>query len=179
MPSFARSTFSRAIRWRCLGYALACPPAWAQPSAPAAAGSAEAIDLDTLVVTAGKRNRGVREVAGSVSAISDEPLQAIGAQRLADDIQRTPGVVFNSYQPGVSHVVMRGIATSAGNVQGKNTSGFFLGEIPLTEPGWTMVAPDVDAFDLNRVEVLRGPQGTLFGSASMGGAVDYIAHWRV
>ncbi|MFC3658225.1 TonB-dependent receptor plug domain-containing protein [Xanthomonas hyacinthi] len=125
MPSFALSTLSRAVGLGCLGSALACAPAWAQRSAAAPA-SAEAIDLDAIMVTAGKRNQSVREIAGSVSAVSDEQLRAIGAQSLADYIQRTPGVVFNSYQPGVSHVVMRGIATSAGNVQGQDTTGFFL-----------------------------------------------------
>ena len=49
-------------------------------------------------------------------------------------------------------------------------------EIPLTEPGWTLVIPDIDTFDLDHVEVLRGPQGSLFGSASMGGAVQYVAN---
>lgn len=168
---------ARAIRLGCcLGLATAAAPAWAQPPAPDASGEDAARTLDTVVVTAGKLKESVREIAGSASAVTDQQLQDIGAQSLADYIQRTPGVVFNNYQPGVSHVVMRGIATSSGNVQGQPTTGYFLNEVPLTEPGWTIAIPDVDAFDLNRVEVLRGPQGTLFGSASMGGAVNYVAN---
>ncbi|KAF1014963.1 MAG: Pesticin receptor [Stenotrophomonas maltophilia] len=166
---------SHAVRFACCFGLLATAPAWAQ-DAPAGAAAGAARTLDTVVVTAAKLKESVREIAGSVSAVTDQQLQDIGAQSLADYIQRTPGVVFNNYQPGVSHVVMRGIATSAGNVQGQPTTGYFLNEVPLTEPGWTIAIPDIDAFDLNRVEVLRGPQGTLFGSASMGGAVNYVAN---
>lgn len=133
-------------------------------------------ELDRVVVTAAKREQSVREVPGSVSAVTQQQLQDQGAQSLADYVQKTPGVVFNSYQPGVSHVVVRGITTSAGNPQGQPTTGYFLNDVPLIEPGWTIAIPDIDAFDLNRVEVLRGPQGSLFGSASMGGAVNYIAN---
>ncbi|MFT3763806.1 MAG: TonB-dependent receptor [Pseudoxanthomonas sp.] len=153
--------------------ALALTAAAAQAQETGAPATAE---LDRIVVTATKRAESVREVAGSVSAVTAQQLDEIGAQSLADYIQRTPGVVFNSYQPGVSHVVIRGIATSAGNVQGQPTTGYYLNEIPLTEPGWTIAIPDIDTFDLSRVEVLRGPQGSLFGSASMGGAVNYVAN---
>ncbi|MFR0657171.1 Plug domain-containing protein, partial [Pantoea sp. SIMBA_079] len=82
-------------------------PALAQ-QAPADA-DATPTELETIVVTAGKTNESVREIAGSVSAVTGQQLEDLGAQSLADYIQRTPGVVFNSYQPGVSHVVMRGI----------------------------------------------------------------------
>ncbi|MFV3128925.1 TonB-dependent receptor [Niveispirillum sp. KHB5.9] len=139
------------------------------------AASDKGILLEEIIVTATKRQESVRDVSGSVSAVSGAQLQAIGAQSFADYIQRTPGVVFNDFQPGTSHVVIRGVATNSGNVQGQGTTGYYINEVPLTEPGWTIVIPDIDAFDVDRVEVLRGPQGSLFGSASMGGAVNYIA----
>ena len=148
----------------------------APQDADAPAAATDAVELDRVIVTAAKREQSVREVPGSVSAVTQQQLQDQGAQSLADYVQKTPGVVFNSYQPGVSHVVVRGIATSAGNPQGQPTTGYFLNDVPLIEPGWTIAIPDIDAFDLNRVEVLRGPQGSLFGSASMGGAVNYIAN---
>ncbi|UNK42625.1 TonB-dependent receptor [Luteimonas sp. S4-F44] len=176
MQPLTVSRLARALHLACLcvplmasGLALAQDPA-------AADAPPSTTELDTIVVTAGKRQESVREIAGSVSAVTGQQLEDLGAQSLADYIQRTPGVVFNNYQPGVSHVVMRGIATSSGNVQGQTTTGYFLNEVPLTEPGWTIVVPDIDAFDINRVEVLRGPQGTLFGSASMGGAINYVAN---
>ena len=168
---------THAIRLGCCSCLFMAVPALAQQADTAAAPETPAATtLDKVVVTAGKLNESVREIAGSVSAVTNEQLQELGAQSLADYVQRTPGVVFNSYQPGVSHVVVRGIATSSGNVQGQPTTGYFLNEVPLTEPGWTIAIPDIDAFDLNRVEVFRGPQGTLFGSASMGGAINYVAN---
>ena len=176
MKPQARHTLFHAIRLACLCSLIGGAPAWAQEAAPAETTAADATTLDRITVTAGKREQSVREVAGSVSAVTGQQLQDIGAQGLADYIQSTPGVVFNQYQPGVSHVVVRGIASNSGNVQGQTTTGYFLNEVPLTEPGWTIVVPDIDTFDLNRVEVLRGPQGTLFGSASMGGAINYVAN---
>ena len=147
---------------------------------PAAAQTAEATRgstlLEEVIVTATKREESVRDVSGSVSAVSGAQLEALGAQSYADYIARTPGVVFNEFQPGTSHVVIRGVATSSGNVQGQGTTGYYINEVPLTEPGWTIVIPDIDAFDVDHVEILRGPQGSLFGSASMGGAVNYVAN---
>ena len=176
---------SRRALWCGIPSLLALPAALAQTAAadfkPAAAASAapaaSAASTPTAqVVVTGKRQQQARDIPGSVSAISAAQLDAIGAQDLSDYIQREPGVVFDHYQAGVSNVVIRGIATTSGNVQGQATTGFFLNEIPLTEPGWTLVIPDIDTFDLDHVEVLRGPQGTLFGSASMGGAVQYVAN---
>jgi len=155
---------------------MAVPALAQQAEAEQAPKEPAATTLDKVVVTAGKLNESVREISGSVSAVTGQQLQDLGAQSLADYVQRTPGVVFNNYQPGVSHVVVRGIATSSGNVQGQPTTGYFINEVPLTEPGWTIAIPDIDAFDLNRVEVYRGPQGTLWGSASMGGAINYVAN---
>jgi iron complex outermembrane recepter protein len=131
--------------------------------------------LDTVIVTANKREQELRDVAGSVSAYTGEQLQELGAQSLADYITRLPGVVFNDYQPGVSEIVIRGVAATTYHEQGQAVAGYYINEIPLSEPGWPIVIPDVDTFDLERVEVLRGPQGTLFGSASLGGLVNYIA----
>src|SRR5688572_7337134 len=130
---------------------------------------------NTVIVTANKREQDLREVAGSVSAYTGEQLEAIGAQSLSDYVTRLPGVVFNDYQPGVSEVVIRGVAATTYHEQGQTVVGYYVNEIPLSEPGWPIVIPDVDTFDLERVEVLRGPQGTLFGSASLGGLVNYIA----
>jgi len=171
MPSLFKPRLLLCVGPLLMAQVLAQNPREADTSA-----GVPATTLDAIIVTAGKRNESVREIAGSISVVGNQQLQALGAQSLADYVNQTPGVVFNQYQPGVSHVVMRGIATSSGNVQGQPTTGYFLNEIPLTEPGWTIAIPDVDTFDLNRVEVLRGPQGTLFGSASMGGAVNYVAN---
>lgn len=131
---------------------------------------------DEIYVTATRRRERVRDVAGSVSAVTGDQLQAIGAQDYADYLTRLPGVAFSNGPSGVSTAVIRGIGTTAGLDQGQGTTGYFINDIPLTEPGYATGIPDIDTFDVNRVEVLRGPAGTLFGSASLGGAINYIAN---
>jgi outer membrane receptor protein involved in Fe transport len=132
-------------------------------------------NLDEIVVTASKRAEPLREVADSVTAFSAEGLQSIGAQSLEDYIGRAPGVQFQASNPGISNVTIRGVGTATVFPdQGQATTGIYLDDIPLTDPGFAISVPDVDVFDMQRVEVLRGPQGTLFGAATLGGAVNYI-----
>ena len=144
--------------------------------ATAAAAQETATDDNDIVVTATKREQSVRDVSGSVSAVSEATLQKLNAQSLSDYITRVPGVVFNDYQPGVSEVVIRGVASSTYHEANQATTGYYLNQIPLIEPGFPLVIPDVDSFDVSRVEVLRGPQGTLFGSSSLGGAINYVVN---
>lgn len=148
--------------------------AWTPVALAQDAEKGEVAKENTVLVTANKREEELRGVVGSASAFTGDQLQEIGAQSLTDYITRMPGVVFNDYQPGVSEVAIRGIAATTYHEQGQTTTGYYVNEIPLSEPGWPIVIPDIDTFDLERVEVLRGPQGTLFGSASLGGLVNYI-----
>lgn len=127
-----------------------------------------------IIVTATKREENIRQVAMPISAVTGEDLAAANANSLADYIVRLPGVVFNDYQPGVSEVVIRGIAATTYHEQGQTTVGYYINEIPVVEPGFPIGIPDVDTFDLDRVEVLRGPQGTLFGSSTLGGLINYV-----
>ena len=137
---------------------------------------AQEVDDTEIVVTAAKREQSVRDVSGSVAAVSEATLQKLNAQSLSDYITRVPGVIFNDYQPGVSEVVIRGVASSTYHEANQATTGYYLNEVPLIEPGFPLVIPDVDSFDISRVEVLRGPQGTLFGSSSLGGAINYVVN---
>lgn len=131
-------------------------------------------DGNTIIVTANKREQDIRDTPLAISAVTGEALAEANANSLSDYIVRLPGVVFNDYQPGVSEVVIRGIAATTYHEQGQTTVGYYINEIPVVEPGWPIGIPDVDTFDLDRVEVLRGPQGTLFGSSTLGGLVNYI-----
>lgn len=131
--------------------------------------------IERITVTANKRVESIDDVAGAVDAMSDDQLEALAANSLADYITKMPGVTFNNYQPGNSEVVIRGVASTTYHEQGQSVVGYYLNEISLSEPGWPITIPDIDTFDLQRVEVLRGPQGTLFGSASLGGLVNYVA----
>ncbi|MBT0669323.1 TonB-dependent receptor [Novosphingobium profundi] len=146
----------------------------AMPSFARDAADTGATKPGEIVVTATKRDETLRDVALPISAVTGEDLAAANANSLSDYITRLPGVTFNDYQPGISEVVIRGIAATTYHEQGQTTTGYYMNEIPLVEPGWPIGIPDVDTFDLDRVEVLRGPQGTLFGSSSLGGAVNYV-----
>lgn len=164
------------------GNSAPAPIRTAQNQTPAQARSARptssdvSLTIEEIVVTATKRDESLRDVSISISAITGESLQDLNAHSLSDYITRVPGVVFNDYQPGVSEVVIRGVASTTFHEANQATTGYYLNQIPLIEPGFPLIIPDVDAFDLSQVEVLRGPQGTLFGSSSLGGAVNYVVN---
>ncbi|WP_419826109.1 TonB-dependent receptor [Sphingomonas sp.] len=170
----------------CSVLALAAVPAGAQnmvtPSAPGdsrndASAPAPAVTAQSneIIVTATKRRERIDQVPLAISAVTGDQLQRANANSLSDYINRLPGVVFNDYQPGVSEVVIRGISATTYHEQGQTTVGYYLNDVQIVEPGFPLGIPDIDTFDIDRVEVLRGPQGTLFGSSTLGGLVNYIA----
>lgn len=130
-------------------------------------------DADDIVVTATKRPEAVRKISGSVTAQTGEQLEKLGADGMSDYLTRTPGVVFNASNPGNANVTIRGVSTTTGQEAGQSTTGFFINDVPLTDPAFSIGTPDIDTFDVDNVAILRGPQGTLFGSSSLGGAVNY------
>src|ERR1700733_6761993 len=132
--------------------------------------------LTEVVVTAQKRASTVQETPISISAVSGEDLQARGVSSLAVLAQGTPGISLKTEGPSQTEIEMRGMTSSGGN---SATVGFYLDDIPLAGPASAQnghVVIDPDLYDLNRVEILRGPQGTLFGSGSMGGTVRLISN---
>jgi iron complex outermembrane recepter protein len=132
--------------------------------------------LEEVVVTAQKRVSTVQDTPISISAVTGDDLLARGVSSLASLAQGTPGVSLKSEGPSQTEVEMRGMTSSGGN---SATVGFYLDDIPLTGPASAQnghVVIDPDLYDLNRVEILRGPQGTLFGSGSMGGTVRLISN---
>jgi iron complex outermembrane recepter protein len=145
------------------------------PNEPAAA-PGRTDQAETITVSANKRRQRTRDVAGSVTVLTGKQLEALGAQSYGDYLRLVPGAVFSEGVPGLSTVSFRGITDTNLLDQGQGTTGYFLNDIPLAEPGFAIAIPDIDTFDVSRVEVLRGPQSTLFGSATLGGAVDYIAN---
>jgi outer membrane receptor protein involved in Fe transport len=127
------------------------------------------INSDDIIVTARKREERAIDVPIAISAISGDQLEARGARNLADFLQEAPGVGVYDNGNGSSKITIRGISTSLG----ANENGYYLDDLPFT--GVTVpISPDVRAWDLDRVEVLRGPQGTLFGEGSMGGTVRIL-----
>jgi iron complex outermembrane recepter protein len=132
--------------------------------------------LDEIVVTAQKRVSTVQTTPISITAVSGDDLLARGVSSLATLAQGTPGVSLKSEGPSQTEIEMRGMTSSGGN---SATVGFYLDDIPLTGPASAQnghVVIDPDLYDLSRIEILRGPQGTLFGSGSMGGTVRLITN---
>jgi iron complex outermembrane receptor protein len=127
--------------------------------------------LEEIVVTAEKRNSTVQETAISMTAISGDQLRNEGITSVEDIAAKVPGISIRTAGPGQTEYEMRGLSAGGGTAA---TVGFYLDETPLSANavalnGRTVIDPDL--FDLNHVEVLRGPQGTLYGSGSMGGTI--------
>ena len=130
--------------------------------------------LVEVVVTAEKRDSTVLKTPISITAISGGDLDAAGITSLSTVASETPGVSIRSAGPGQNEIEMRGMTSSGGS---SPTVGFYLDEAPLSPPAGAnngKVVIDPDLYDLQRVEALRGPQGTLYGSGSMGGTVKLL-----
>ncbi|MDQ6799557.1 MAG: TonB-dependent receptor [Acidobacteriota bacterium] len=131
---------------------------------------------EEMTVTARKKQETIQEVPVSVAAPTEEQLRDRGAQTLEDVAANVPGFSVQSLGPGQSQIAIRGV--SSGQIVRdqpgvKEQVGVYLDESVIS---LSLFTPDVDLFDLSRVEVLRGPQGTLFGSGSESGTVRYITN---
>ncbi len=139
-------------------------------------GQAEVGMLEEIVVTARKRSETLQNVPFSINALTESMMRDRGAQNLEDIAANVAGFTIQNLGPGQSQVAMRGV--SAGQIVRdqpgvKEQVGIYLDESPIS---LSLFTPDLDFFDTNRVEVLRGPQGTLFGSGSLSGTVRYITN---
>ncbi|MEO5629425.1 MAG: TonB-dependent receptor [Thermomonas sp.] len=135
----------------------------------------DAKTLDRVIVTANKREENVREVASSITVLDEKQLERINATQLTDYANYIPGFQVNSNgTPGKTTVSMRGIAPLSSG----STIGTYVDETPVGSSGIyqaaTLFALDLLPYDISRIEVLRGPQGTLYGAGAMGGLVKYV-----
>jgi len=148
--------------------ACAAPSAGANEATatePAAAGA-----LEEIVVTATRREENISRVPISVTAFSQDMLDQKGIKDFGDVARFTPGVAFDAGQ--TNQISIRGISSTGGS----GTTGIYIDDVPIQVRNLGYNADDalLKLFDLDRVEILRGPQGTLFGAGSEGGAVRYI-----
>ena len=132
--------------------------------------------IEEIVVTATKRALAIQEVPFSINAQTQEDIRRIGATNLEDLARNVAGLAIQNLGPGQSHVGIRGV--SAGQIVRdqpgvKEQVGVYMDESVVS---LSLFTPDFDLYDLNRLETLRGPQGTLFGSGSIGGTVRYITN---
>ncbi len=133
-------------------------------------------DLQEIIVTATKRAVSIQDVPFSINAQTQEAIEKSGATSLEDISRNVAGLSIQNLGPGQNQVSIRGV--SAGQIVRdqpgvKEQVGVYLDESVVS---LSLFTPDFELFDLNRVETLRGPQGTLFGSGSVGGTVRYITN---
>ena len=135
--------------------------------------------VEEIVVTARKKAESLQDVPVSVSALREETLEERGINVFEDYLLQLPGVTAGGSGPGQSTIYIRGLASTTPNLTTAGVAGltpnvsFYLDEQPLAQPGRNL---DVYAADIARIEVLSGPQGTLFGASSQAGVVRMISN---
>jgi iron complex outermembrane recepter protein len=137
---------------------------------PPETGAASSGSLEEIVVTATRREENISKVPISITALSQDDLDQKGIRDFSDMVRFTPGVSIDT--SGTNAISIRGISSSGG----AGTTGIYIDDTPIQMRALGFNPDDTlpKTFDMDRVEVLRGPQGTLFGSGSEGGTVRYI-----
>jgi iron complex outermembrane recepter protein len=145
-------------------------------AAAAAAQTEPTTSLNEVVVTAQKRSQALADIPMSVSVVAGETLERQRIENFEDLASMVPGLSLSSATPGITRVTMRGINT--GGVA--STVGIYLDDVPFGSSSGlanaAILSGDIDTFDMARVEVLRGPQGTLYGASALGGVIKYVAN---
>lgn len=136
-----------------------------------AGGDTDQGKLDEVIVTAEKHSEAVQDVPIPVAVISAATLIDTDQLRLQDYYSQVPGLSMAPYSQSIVVLSIRGISTGQG---GNPTVGIMVDDVPFGASAGSTVAPDIDPSDLKQVEVLRGPQGTLYGASSLGGLIKYV-----
>jgi iron complex outermembrane receptor protein len=135
--------------------------------------------VEEVVVTATKRAASTQDIAVAVQALGEQSLNDLGITNFEDYLIQLPGVTAGGSGPGQNSIYIRGLASTTPNLTTAGVAGlapnvaFYLDEQPLAQPGRNL---DVYAADIGRIEVLSGPQGTLFGASSQAGTVRLITN---
>ena len=136
-------------------------------------------EVDTIIVTATKRAENAQDIPVAVQAIGERQLDELNVDNFTDYLVQLPGVTAGGGGPGQNTIYIRGLASTTPNLTVAGVAGLapnvalYLDEQPLAQPGRNL---DVYAADLQRVEVLPGPQGTLFGASSQAGTIRLITN---
>jgi iron complex outermembrane receptor protein len=158
------------------GCAMACLPT--AVSAQSVAATSNQDTLTEIIVTATKRDEKAQDVPTAMSALGSPEIQTLGIQSFRDYEDLVPGLSQRDEgAPGIGTVILRGLNT--GSEQSSNTAAFYLDDAPFSASGYSafgdQITPDPDLLDVDRIEVLKGPQGTLYGAGSLGGLVRIIS----
>ena len=170
-------TSAKSPRGSRIGLAVAAALAGATaPRGPALAAAAEATAgaLQEVVVTARKREENLQDVPVSIDVFTQKDMQNLGITSFDDYVTKVPSMSYISIGPGTQIFFMRGVSDGSNpNYANTSATGFFVDDMSVS---WYGVQPDLHLYDLERIEVLNGPQGTTFGAGAMAGAVRYITN---
>jgi iron complex outermembrane receptor protein len=145
---------------------------WAQDQG--ADESGEALVIEEVIVTAQKRDQVAQDIPISIFALTEDFLEQAGIHSLEGIRDITAGLEIVSSSPGAVQIAMRGVTNLSGGIESTAAIGYYLDETPIS--AFAAAMPEFALWDAARVEVLRGPQGTLFGEGSMGGTIRVITN---
>src|SRR6185369_17621256 len=139
-------------------------------------GATAETDQNAIIVTAQKRAQVLLDVPQSITVVSGKTLEAQNATSFQDYLKLVPNLQLNQDTPGEGRLILRGVNT--GGVA--STDGVYVDETPFGSSSGlvngAVLAGDFDTFDVNRIEVLRGPQGTLYGASSLSGVLRFVTN---
>lgn len=135
------------------------------------AGSLNAQELEEIVVTAERRSENLQDVPNAITALSRLTIEQADIHDLTDIATRVPGLTFSPFSPGQNVVALRGASSNDDGAGTDNSVAVFVDDVYLGRV--SNINPEM--FDLERVEVLRGPQGTLYGKNTIGGAINVVS----
>src|SRR5579864_835138 len=170
----ARTRIGVAVAAALAGAAASRGPVFADTADAAAAAAAGGGALQEVIVSARKVQENLQDVPISINVLTSQDLQNLGVVRFDDFAYKVPSMTFNSVGPGTQVFFCRGVSDgSNGNYANTSATGVFLDDSSLS---WFGVVPDLHLYDVERIEVLNGPQGTTFGASSMACAIRYITN---
>ncbi|MXO66741.1 TonB-dependent receptor [Altericroceibacterium endophyticum] len=154
--------------------ATASTPVMAQDPAATRDGPRDVLRDRTIIVTAQKRSQTLDDIPQSISVVGGDTLEVQQANSLVDYTALVPGLTLEQSDPGNSRIVLRGINTGGASP----TAAVYVDETPFSpstgQSNGAVMSGDFDTFDIERIEILRGPQGTLYGANSLGGLIKFV-----
>jgi outer membrane receptor protein involved in Fe transport len=141
--------------------------------APGAVAQSQTVGLEAVIVTARKREETLIDIPQEIQAISQQQLERANLNNLDDFSRFVPSLSYNAITPGRGAIYFRGVADDSSSFIADASSAIYLDEQPLTQ---SSLQPEVRLVDIERIEALPGPQGTLYGSSSQAGTLRYITN---
>jgi len=141
--------------------------------APAVLAQAQTADLEAVIVTARKREETLLDIPQEIQAISQQQLERANLSSVGDFSRFVPSLSYNATAPGRGTIYFRGVADDSSSFIADASAAVYLDEQPLTQ---SSLQPEIRLVDIERIEALPGPQGTLYGSSSQAGTLRYITN---